>query len=137
MYRHIREKGNTQLCKLKHHNFCYVEAYECCSWLAGFSGEIVIYAFLLGFFSHSHQKRVIWVLCIRDYLIVLITTVSHKAHLLSYALRRSSKLQKIQNLENFVSMAIQGTQVLIYTNTLFFFLILFWKTNKIKTKQPN
>ena len=27
------------------------------SWLAGNSGEMVIYAFLLGFFSHSHQKE--------------------------------------------------------------------------------
>ena len=41
-------------------------------------------------------------------------------------------------------MAIQGTQVLKYTNThcfvflLFFFPFLFWKKkNKIKTKQPN
>ena len=40
-------------------------------------------------------------------------------------------------------MAIQGTQVPIYTNTLFLyfsnfsFLFLFWKQNKIKTKQPS
>ena len=40
-------------------------------------------------------------------------------------------------------MAIQGTQVPMYTKyTLFLyfffiFLFLFWKTNKIKTKQPN
>ena len=48
----------------------------------------------------------------------------------------------IQNLENFVSMAIQGTQVLKYTkHTLFlyfsdFFFILKNKINKIE-KQPN
>ena len=50
--------------------------------------------------------------------------MSHKAHLLSYALRCSSKLQKIQNLENFVSMAIQGTQVPMYTNTHCFCIFL-------------
>ena len=45
---------------------------------------------------------------------------SHKAHLLSYAFRCSSKLQEIQSLENFISMAIQGTQVPMYTkHTLF------------------
>ena len=37
--------------------------------------------------------------------------MSHKSHLLSCALRCSSKLQKIQSLENFASMATQGTQV--------------------------
>ena len=30
-------------------------------WLAGNSGEMVIYAFLLEFFSHSHQKE--WYEC--------------------------------------------------------------------------
>ena len=56
-------------------------------------------------------------LSIRDYLIVLITNIntSHKTHLLSDAFRCSSKLQKIQSLENFVSMAIQGTLVPKYT----------------------
>ena len=85
-------------------------------------------------------------LSIRDYLIVLITNTSHKAHLLSCALRCSSRLQEIQILENFISMAIQGTQLPIYTNThyfciflIFLFLFLFiWKKNKAKTeKQPN
>ena len=54
-------------------------------------------------------------LSIRDYLIVLITSTSHKAHLLSCALRCLSKLQKIQNSENFVSIAIQGIQIPMYT----------------------
>ena len=76
---------------------------------------------------------------IRDYLIVLITNMSHKAHLLSCALRCSSKLQKIQNLENFISMVIQGTQVPMYTNThcfciflIFFFFNFYEKKNKAK-----
>ena len=55
------------------------------------------------------------VLSTRDNLILLITNKSHKAHLLSCAQRCSSKLQMIQNLKNFVSMAIQGTQVSMYT----------------------
>ena len=84
-------------------------------------------------------------LSIRDYLIVLITNMSHKAHLLSYALKCLSKLQEIQTLENFVLMAIQGTQVPIYINThcfciflifqfLFFIFYFYEKQNKQKLK---
>ena len=36
--------------KLKHHNFAMPKHKGVYSWLAGFSGEIVIYAFILGFF---------------------------------------------------------------------------------------
>ena len=52
-------------------------------------------------------------------------------------------LQKIQSLENFVSMAIQGTQVPKYTkHTLFLyfsdfsisFILFLWKKNKNKAK---
>ena len=47
----------------------------------------------------------------------------------------------IQSLEDFVSMAIQGTQVPMYTNTHCFCIFLifqfFFKQNKIKTKQQN
>ena len=60
--------------------------------------------------------------------------MSHKTHLLSCALRCSFKLQKIQSLENFVSMAIQGTQVPMYTkHTLFLYFSDFSK-NKYETK---
>ena len=53
--------------------------------------------------------------------------MSHKAHLLSCALRCSSKLRKIQSLENFVSMAIQGTLVPIFTkHTLFLYFYIFF-----------
>ena len=68
-----------------------------------------------------------------------ITNTSDKAHLLSCALRYSSKLQKIQILENFVSMAIQGTQIPMYTNTHCFCIFLifqiflnFYEKKKIK-----
>ena len=83
-------------------------------------------------------------LSIRDNSILLITNKSHKTHLLSCAQRCSSKLQKTQSLENFVSMAIQGTQVLRYTNTnvyktdtvfvfvFFFFLFKFFLLRKTK-----
>ena len=82
----------------------------------------------------------------RDYLILLITNTSHKAHLLSCTQRYSSKLQKTQSLENFVSMYIQNTQVPMYTkHTLFLyfsdfsdFLIFnfyfYEKQNKVKQK---
>ena len=79
-------------------------------------------------------------LSIRDYLIVLITNTRHKAHLLSCALKCLSKKQKIQSLENFVSMAIQGTQVPMYTkHTMFlyfsdFSIFFYEKQNKAKTK---
>ena len=67
--------------------------------------------------------------------------MSLKVHLLRCALRCSSKLQKIRSLEDFVFMAIQGTQVPLYTkHTLFlnisdfrFFFLIFLK-NKKKTK---
>ena len=69
--------------------------------------------------------------------------MSHKAHLLSCVLRCSSKLQEIQSLENFISMAIQGTQVPIYTkHTLFlyfsdfsFFLMKNKNKQKLKTNK--
>ena len=85
-------------------------------------------------------------LSIRYYLIVLIINTSHKNHLLSCALRCSSKVQEIQSLENFVSMAIQGTQVTIYTkHTLFLYFfdfsifLNFYEKKKIKQngKQTN
>ena len=83
----------------------------------------------------------------RDNLILLITNKSHKAYLLNCAERYSSKLQKIQSLEDFVSMAIQGTQVPMYTkHTLFlyfydfsisFYLYMKNKINKTKNKQKH
>ena len=38
-------------------HFCYAEAYRYHIMIGGNSGEMVIYAFLLGFFSHSRQKE--------------------------------------------------------------------------------
>ena len=66
--------------------------------LVGFSGEVVIYAFLLGFSSPSHQKEWYEYEKKETILIVLITNTSYKAHLLSCALRCLSKLQEIQSL---------------------------------------
>ena len=85
------------------------------------------------------SKRVIRVLSTKNYLILLITNTSHKTYLLSCAYICSSKLQKIQSLENFVLMAIQGTQVPMYTNThcLYFSnfsIFLNEKKNKAKLK---
>ena len=68
--------------------------------------------------------------------------MSHKVYLLSCAMRYSSKLQKKQSLENFVTMVIQGTQVPMYTNTYCFcvflifqiFLYFYKKQNKAKLK---
>ena len=55
----------------------------------------------------------------------LLNLTHHKhepqSSLAQFAQIYSFKLQKIQSLENFVSMAIQGTQVSMYTNTLFLY----------------
>ena len=63
--------------------------------------------------------------------------MSHKAHLLSSALKFSSKLQKILSLETLFQWPskIQKYQ---YTQTHTVFFFFFFKQNKkIKTKQPN
>ena len=55
MHGHIREKRNTQLCKPKHHNFAMPKHTDVIhDWRA--NGEMVIYAFLLEFSSHSVKK---------------------------------------------------------------------------------
>ena len=50
---------STQMSLTSH--FCYAEAYRCHTWLADNSGEMVINAFLSGFFSPSPQKK--WYEC--------------------------------------------------------------------------
>ena len=62
MHGHIREREEIpNYVKPQTSQFCYAKAYRCYTWLAGFSGEMVIYAFLLGFFSSSYQKE--WYEC--------------------------------------------------------------------------
>ena len=79
--------------------------------------------------SYSSQTRATKFTCL----------VMHRDVHLSYK-RCSSKLQEIQRLENFVSMAIQDTQVPMYTkHTLFlyffdFFLIFILKNKINKTE---
>ena len=102
---HIRDRKEIpNYVKLLTFRFCYAEAHKChwhwtfamskytdvISWLAGNSDEMVIYAFLLGVLPIKKSD----VLSTRDHLILLITNKSHKAHLLSYAWRCSSKLQR-------------------------------------------
>ena len=120
-------------------HFCYVKAYRCHDWRATVVRWLFMH-FLQDFLVLS-SKKVIRVLSTRDYLILLITNTSHKVHLFSCAQRCSSKLQKIQSLKNFFSMAIQGTQVPMYTNShcfciflifQFFFLIFMKKKSKLK-----
>ena len=132
-----REKKYPIMLSFKHHNFAMPKHADVIhDWWA----LVVIWLFShsLWIFSSFLSKRVIWVLSKKDYLIALITNTSHKAHLLSCAMRCSSKLQMIQSLENFVSIAIQGTQVPCTQNTrcfcIFLCLIFFlWKQNKAKT----
>ena len=69
--------------------------------------------------------------------------MNHKTYLLRGALKCSYKLQKIQSLEKFVSMVIQGTKLPMYTkHTLFlyfynfsiFVFLFLWKKNLAKLK---
>ena len=58
MHGHIREKEEIpNYVKPKTSQVCYAEAHRCYTWLTGFSGEMIIYVFPLGFFSHSRQKE--------------------------------------------------------------------------------
>ena len=58
MHGHTREREEIpNYVKPQTSQFCYAESHRCYSWLVGFSGEIVIYAFLLGFSSPSRQKE--------------------------------------------------------------------------------
>ena len=54
MHGHMRERERERerervpnYVKPQTSEFCYAEAHRCNIWLVGFSGEIVIYAFLL------------------------------------------------------------------------------------------
>ena len=82
---------STQMSLTSH--FCYAEAYRCNLWLAGNSGEMVINAFLSGFLVLPVKKSDMSVKNKRQ-----LNLTHHK-----------QEAQEIQSLENFVSMAIQGT----------------------------
>ena len=64
--------------------------------------------------------------------------MSHKAHLLSCALKCSSKPQEIQSLETLFQWPSKGTQVPIYTNIQFLYFShfsnFFFFEKKIKQK---
>ena len=60
MHRHIREREREVIpnyVKPKTSQFCYAKAHRCYTWLAGFSDEMVIYAFFLGFFFVLPVKK--------------------------------------------------------------------------------
>ena len=57
MHGHIREKRNTQLCKSKHPNFDVLKHIDVIHDWRGFSGEMIIYVFILGFSSPSCIKK--------------------------------------------------------------------------------
>ena len=126
----------------KHTNVIDIAIFLCQSIQMSFhdwQATVVIWLLCLSLriFYSFPSKRVKRVLSTRDNLILLITNKNHKSHLLSYAKRCSSKLQKIQSLENFVSMAIQGTQVPMYTKhaVFVFFFLFFLFIFILKTKQ--
>ena len=55
------EKKYPMMLSIWHSNFAMPKHTNIISWLAGNSGEMVIYPFLLGFSSHSRQKE--WYEC--------------------------------------------------------------------------
>ena len=58
MHGHIRERKEIPNdVKLLTLHFCYAETYRCYLMIGGNSGELVNYAFLLGFFRPSHHKK--------------------------------------------------------------------------------
>ena len=58
MHGHIRDRKEIPNdVKLLTLHFCYAKAYRCHFMIGGNSGEMVIYAFLLGFSSLSRQKE--------------------------------------------------------------------------------
>ena len=91
---YIREKRKYPLILFEHPFSCYASVTPClarllwvahkCSWLMSFSSEIVIYAFLLEFFSIISQNRwysyefsntTCWIIdCVRTYVIHLLGT---------------------------------------------------------------
>ena len=89
-------------------------------WLTSFSGEMIIYVFLLGFFNHSCQKEWFKIWKIKD-------QPNHTNHMKEprsshcLVVHEDDHLSyKRYKVKNFVSMAIQGTQVPVYTNTHYF-----------------
>ena len=116
----IKERRrNTQLCKLKHHHFAMLKhTYVVHDWQV-LVVRWLFMPFFQGFLVLPVKKSDMSV-SIKDHLIVLITNTSHKAHLLSCALRCSSKLQEIQSLENFASIAMY-TSTNTQTHTIFYF----------------
>ena len=58
MQGHIRERKEIpNYVELLTLHFCYAKAYRCHFMIGDNSGEIVIYAFLLEFSSHSSKKE--------------------------------------------------------------------------------
>ena len=53
------------------------------TWLAGFSSEMIIYAFLLGFFSPSYQKE--WYECMPKHTDVYIWLAGFSGEMVIYA----------------------------------------------------
>ena len=104
-----------QVLHLTEHDFYDLHTYVI--WLTSFTGKMVIYAFLLRFSSPSRQKEWFKIWKIRD-------QPNHTNHInepqSSHCLvvHEDAHLSyKRYKVKNFVSKAIQGTQVRVYTNT--------------------
>ena len=129
-----------QVLHLTEHDF--YELHTNAWWLTSFSGDMVIFVFLLRFFSPSYQKRVIKIWIIKR------LTKSCKSHkqatnliLLSCAWRCHLSYKRYK-VHKYFSDVIQGTQVLVYTNIHYFcifqiFPLFFIKSKKKKKKNKN
>ena len=105
-----------QVLHLTEHDF--YEMHTNIVWLTSFSGETIIYDFLLGFSSPSRQKEWFKIWRISD-------QPNHTYHIKELQsshclIMHEDAHLKLYKVKNFVSKAIQGIQVPIYTNTHYF-----------------
>ena len=129
-----REKRNTQLCKPKTSQFCYVEAYRCYIWLAGFSGEMIIYVSLLEFSSPSYQKewKITWSYSSQTQAAKLTCLVVHRDAHLSYKRYKVYKLC-FKCHPRYTSTNIHNTHCFCIFLIFQFLLLFLWK-KKCKTE---
>ena len=107
-----------QVLHLTEHGF--YEMHTNIVWLTSFSGEMIIYDFLLGFSSPSRQKEWFKIWRISD-------QPNHTYHIKELQsshclIMHEDAHLKLYKVKNFVSKVIQGIRVPVYTNTQCFFI---------------
>ena len=122
-----------QVLHLTEHGF--YEMHTNIVWLTSFSGEMIIYDFLLGFSSPSRQKEWFKIWRISD-------QPNHTNHIKELQsshclIMHEDAHLKLYKVKNFVSKAIQGIQVPVYTNTQCFFIFEIFTSFFYQKKKKN